>query len=179
MKSEFELRILRQHWIQDDGRDNENDLCSHGEVYLRIGDEELSNHDSGSWTLSTTGLYLMRSINNNYEVGSYGSQLLPCCGHCFIADPEKESVILIGCPRGIDWRIIQIKNEAVKHISASGAEGIISKTNYQRLVLKFVNEVEEFYQKNQPKKMPEDEFDRMGYEAFWNEWNRLKQRIRN
>lgn len=177
MKSQFDLKILRQHWVLDDGKDNKNDLCSHGEVYLRIGQEELSNSKTGSWTLSTTALYLMRSLKNNYDIGSYGSQLLPCCGHCFIAEPE--SVIIIGCGIGIDWSILHVENDQVKHVSERGSEGLISKSLYQELVLKFVNEVEEFYQKSESKELPEDEFDRIGYEAFWKEWKQLKLGIYN
>lgn len=90
MKNQFDIKVLRQHWIKDDENDNPEDLCSHGEVYLRIGDKEISNEKSGSWTLSSTALYLMRTINENYEPNKYASQLIPCCGHFFKADEDND-----------------------------------------------------------------------------------------
>lgn len=48
MKNQFDIKVLRQHWIKDDGKDNSEDLCSHGEVYLRIGGKQVSNKESGS-----------------------------------------------------------------------------------------------------------------------------------
>lgn len=55
-QTDFDIKILRQHWIKDDGNDDKYDLCSHGEIYIRIGNEILSNQETGSWTLSATGL---------------------------------------------------------------------------------------------------------------------------
>jgi hypothetical protein len=46
MKNKFDIKIFRQHWIKDDGRDHPEDLYSHGEVYLRIGNKELSNKET-------------------------------------------------------------------------------------------------------------------------------------
>jgi len=69
MKPQFDIKILRQHWIGNEGKDNPEDLCSHGEVYLRIGEEVLSSGESGSWTLSSIALYLMRTLNKDYEIG--------------------------------------------------------------------------------------------------------------
>jgi hypothetical protein len=55
----------------------------------------------------------------------------------------------------------------------------ISNENSKReLVIEFVSEVEKFYKERKPKEIPEDEFDRKGYEAFWKEWNILKQKIK-
>ena len=46
MKNQFNIKVLRQHWIKDDGKDNPEDLCSHGEVYLKIGDKEIANKET-------------------------------------------------------------------------------------------------------------------------------------
>ncbi len=180
MKNQFDIKVLRQHWIKDDGKDNPEDLCSHGEVYLRIGDKEISNKESGSWTISSTALYLMRTLNENYEPNKYASQLIPCCGHFFMADENDDDfVIIMGCPNGIDWSIKHIENGQVKHILQNGEEGIIGKAEYRKIVIEFVNQVEKFYEQSNPKVIPEDEFDRKGYEAFWKEWKKLKREIEN
>ena len=42
------------------------------------------------------------------------------------------------------------------------------------VVLGFADTVEACYQSCQPKKLPEDEFSRRGYQAFWNEWHRRR-----
>ena len=179
MDTPFDIQILRQHWIKDDGKDDITDLCSHGEVYVRIGSEELSSKASGSWTLSSTALYLMRTMFDNYEYGKYASQLIPCCGHLFLADESGEFAIMPGCPNGIDWTIQHLENDQIKHISNSGEEGIINIGDYRKLVLNFVHQVERFYQENQPKKIPLDESDRRGYEAFWMEWATLTKKIQS
>ncbi len=176
MKNQFDIKVLRQHWIKDDGQDYPEDLCSHGEVYLKIGDKEILNKESGSWTLSSTVLYLMRTVNENYEPNKYASQLIPCCGHSFIAD-DDDFVIITGCPNGIDWTIKHIENGQIQHISESGEEGIISKEEYRKLVIDFANQVEKFYENSAPKVIPEHEFEQKGYEAFWKEWKKLKRKI--
>lgn len=88
-----------------------------------------------------------------------------------------EFVIIMGCPNGIDWTVKHIENGQIKHISESGKEGIISKDEYQKMVIEFVNQVEKFYEQSKPKVIPEDEFDRKGYEAFWKEWKKLRREI--
>lgn len=179
MKTSFDIKVLRQHWVKDDGKDNPEDLCSHGEIYLRIGDKELSNKGTGSWTLSSTALYLMRTVNRDYEIGEYASQLIPCCGHFFMVDENKDGfAIIMGCPNGIDWTIRHIGTDQIQHISENGEEGIIGKNEYRKLVIEFVSQVEKFYEKSKPKVIPKDEFDRKGYEVFWSEWKKLKEEIK-
>jgi hypothetical protein len=120
----------------------------------------------------------MRTVNENYEIGEYGSQLIPCCGHFLMADEnDDEFVIILGCPNGIDWRIRHIENNQIKHIAENGEEGIIGKEAYRKLIIEFASQVEKFYKESKPKEIPEDEFDKKGYEAFWKEWSILKQKI--
>ena len=90
---------------------------------------------------------------------------------------DGEHVEIMGCLNGIDWTIEHIENGQIKHISESGEKGIISKDEYRKIVIEFVNQVEEFYNKCTPKVIPEDEFDKKGYQAFWNEWRKLKNEI--
>jgi len=78
MDSQFELHILGLKWL--DRMEETNDLCVHGKVYLKIGNETLCDADKGEWTLSPTALYLMRTLEEDYEPGQYASQLIPCCG---------------------------------------------------------------------------------------------------
>ncbi|WP_225586969.1 hypothetical protein [Algoriphagus sp. Y33] len=54
------------------------DLCAHGHVFVKIGDEVIADKDSLDMTVSATALYLMRTLKDNYKKGYYASQLLPC-----------------------------------------------------------------------------------------------------
>ncbi len=171
----FQLNILRQHWVKDDGKDDPDDLCSHGAVYLKIGNEVLADAATGSWTLCNTALYLMRSLRENHALSDYVNRLLPCCGHFFIADEQVDDfVILTGCPTGIDWTIQHLENGQVLHRAESGEEGVVQHAAYKKLVLDFADAVEEFYKQSHPKNIPADEFQRQGYAAFWKERRKLR-----
>ena len=170
----FDLKILDLHWIKDE--DDPNDLCAHGHIYLKIGEEIISDKEKGNWNLSSVALSLMRTIENNYRKGDNGNQLLPCCGHFIIANENEEFVTILGCSNGIDWTITH-KNEFVEHITENGQKGVINKAEYKKLIYSFADKVEEFYKDSQPKIIPEDEFDRKGYLTFWKEWRRLRNKI--
>jgi hypothetical protein len=61
MKKQFEIKLLNIHWI-DRFKDNSEDLCAHGNVYVRINDEIISDKNSMIWTVSATALYLYKNI---------------------------------------------------------------------------------------------------------------------
>lgn len=172
----FDIKILDLHWIK--GVDDPTDLCAHGHVFVKIGDEVVADKDSLDITVSSTALYLMRTLKDSYKKDDYASQLLPCCGHFFMADEESDYVAIIGCPSGIDWTIIHTENNKVKHISDSGQEVEIDKDIYTAMVLDFADQVENFYKKSLPKTIPIDDFDKKGYLTFWKEWRNLRDEWR-
>lgn len=179
MNDEFGLKVLELHWISD--TDQNQDLCAHGKFFIRIGNEIIADKDAGSFTLSSTALYLLRSIYSDYDkdISGYGNQLLPCCGHfMFQAEENIDFVIITGCPHGIDWKIVHTENNKVKHISEKGTEAIIDFEKYKKLVFDFADEVEEFYLKSEAKTLPNDDFEREGYLAFWREWKELRNRLK-
>ncbi len=174
--TDFELKIIRQHWIRDDGQDDKEDLCSHGEIFIRIGDEQLSNKESGSWTLSAAGLYLLRSLKQDCEFEEFLNPLVPCCGHFMIPDENGENyVVIMGCPNGIDWKIKHTDN-VVTFESPKGAKGTLLFEEYKQLVIDFTNEIEEFYGNPQDKILPDEEFYKKGFNQFWSEWVELKNK---
>lgn len=168
----FDIKIVDLHWIKH--VDDPADLCAHGHVFVKIGDEVVSDQDSPGITISSTALYLMRTIKGNYKKNDYASQLLPCCGHFFMADEENDAVNIMGCPNGIDWTIIHTRDGKVKHITESGQEAIIDEEAYKKIVLDFADQVERFYQASLPKTIPTGDSDKRGYLAFWKEWRRLR-----
>ena len=100
----FDLKLLDIHWIND--FDDPTDLCAHGHIFVKIGDEVVADKDSLDVTVSATALYLMRTLKDNYKKDDYESQLLPCCGHFMYADDNNDFVNICGCTSGIDWTII-------------------------------------------------------------------------
>ncbi|AFD55718.1 hypothetical protein [Riemerella anatipestifer] len=172
----FELELLDLHWINN--TDDPTDLCAHGYVFVKIGNEVVANKDDLEVAVSTTALYLLRTLKNNYKKDDFASQLLPCCGHFFVADTDNERVSIIGCPNGIDWTIIHTDDVKVKHITDNGEEAIIDRERYKELVLNFADKVEDFYKSSLPKIIPADDLEKKGYLAFWREWQKLREEWR-
>lgn len=174
----FDLKILQLHWLKEGEEEaNKDDLCAHGSLYIRIGEQILSDTSSGSWTLSATALYLMKTVFQNYKIGDFHNQLVPCCGHFFIPADDGNSVFITGCPKGIDWNIEHLSDNRVKHSTKEGAEGYITLEKYKELVVDFVKAIELFYRKSLPKNTPTDDFEKAGYKAFWKEWKTLKNAL--
>lgn len=171
MSSGFELRIIESHWLGDSCND---DLCLHGKVAVRIGDEIISDFNSGEWVLNVTGLYLLRSLYSNYEKELYGSQLLPCCGHMMYIQEGQNTVTILGCPEGIDWTINHLSDNLIEHISEKGSRVIQTRSEYCATLSPFILQVEKAYA-DCPKKLPDDPYDEEVYNCFWKEWNDLKK----
>ncbi|MCP4176891.1 MAG: hypothetical protein GY756_03920 [bacterium] len=170
----FDIKLLDIRWIK--GGDDPNDLCAHGNVFVKINEEVICDKDSLEVTVSSTALYLMRTLESDYKKDDYASQLLPCCGHFYMTDDDNYFVAIMGCPSGIDWTISHIDDNKIKHVSEKGQEAIIKLDTYKEIVLEFVDKVEEFYKKSKPKITPKDDFDKKGYLTFWNEWRSLRDK---
>lgn len=67
------------------------------------------------------------------------------------------------------------ENNCIVLILEDGTEERVSRKEYQDEVFRFADKIEAFYQQCSPKILPEDEFDRDGYLAFWNEWHRRRR----
>jgi hypothetical protein len=171
---EFDIKILHLNWIKH--IDDPTDLCAHGSFYLKIADKVIASEEDGDgWTLSAAAINLMRTLEQDYKPGDFAGQLIPCCGFFLVADDEGESVAICGCPSGFDWTI-QHEGGTIRHTATSGEQALIDKTAYQRLVLSFADQVQQFYNDSTPKTLPADDFDRKGYEAFWREWESLRSK---
>lgn len=174
----FTLKILRQHWIKDNLEDDPEDLCSHGEVLLKIGKELLSDKSSGSWTLSVASLFLMRTLLQDYTINDFGNQLLPCCGHTLFFDEKTNQLSILGCPNGIDWSVKHLNN-TVELTTQKEQKTIISYKVYYNTIMSFVEEVASFYGNPKDKTPINDGFTDQAYHQFWKEWNNLKNRLTN
>lgn len=145
--------------------DDPEDLCLHGHVTVKIGDTALE-YDG---TVSATALYLLKTLTEDKVMSEHDIQMVPCCGHFYVPNKDLSQVTISGCDNGLDWSVIH-ENDGVRLILPSGQSEWISLREYQAEVLHFADKVAGYYQSCQPKKIPEDEFTRNGYIAFWNEW---------
>jgi hypothetical protein len=170
----FVIKILDLHWINniDDG----NDLCAHGHLFLKIGDQVLSDWNSGDWTLSSAALSLLRTIDRNYVKSENSNQLIPHCGHFFIPDEKGEEVVILGCNTGIDWKVIHASNNKIKHILENGYEITMDRDVYERIVFDFTDQIDTFFKTSKPRNLPKDKFDKKGYLSFWKEWRSYRDK---
>ena len=168
----FSIEIKRLWWINDNGEDNPEDLCLHGEVIARIGEETLED----DCTISAAALYLLRSLTEDHAFDSPGvlfksGLMLPCCGHSMHADGEN--VLIIDCPYGTDWAVHHV-SKSVELMTEQGERVIVPFEEYRETVLSFADQVMTYYFQCQPKILPEEDFSRDGYLAFWREWARRR-----
>lgn len=166
----FEIKILRQYWVDEDPA-NEEDLCSHGTIELRINDVVISDESDDDWTISTTGLMLLRSLTEQHRKDASFPMVL----HCGM-------VIMVGCPIRIDWNSnIQNGNVVISDVekapTTSGkevvhypaADTVVPHSEYTAAVQSFCQEIIDFFSSSKPRRI--DKFDKGVYEEFWNEFN--------
>lgn len=64
IKTEFELNIINQYWMEP----AEYDLCSHGEIYLKVKDKISTEPGvNESWGISESALALLRTLDENIQ----------------------------------------------------------------------------------------------------------------
>ncbi|MCM1112768.1 MAG: hypothetical protein NC399_05895 [Muribaculum sp.] len=163
----FRIDADSLHWI-DKREDNCDDLCLHGHAAAYIGDRKLEYHA----TVSATALFLLKTLTEDHIIYE-DNQMLPCCGFFLIADERLENCDISGCPNGIDWSVLH-DGEQIRLILADGFEITVPLNAYREEVFRFADKIEAFYLASPPRKLPEDEFERNGYTAFWNEWRRRR-----
>lgn len=147
--------------------DDPEDLCLHGHVAVQVGETKLE--DTG--TVSATALYLLKTLTEDKVMDPNDIQMVPCCGFFIIANEERSEVTISGCDNGLDWST-RHEGDGVRITLASGESEWVDLPSYRQQVLQFADKVEGYYRSCQPKKLSDDEFDRNGYLAFWNEWHR-------
>ena len=168
------LRADRLHWMGDNGIDEPTDLCAHSSVTFRIDDEVIVRPEDGDWTVSASAIFLLRALGRDHTKDSpVGDQLFPCCGHG-IFDIGKPEVLISGCPSGIDLEVRH--TETGFRLSTEDGRVIeVAKAYWRKAVLRYSNQVLEFYNHAAPKK-PIHEEDRKAFAAMFSEWQRLHQK---
>ena len=157
----FSIEILDKYWLP--GMPEEEDLCLHGKVRVRIGDDVLEDEVS----LSAAALHLLRSVTEDHEPDEL-AKLFPTDGFCWTPDGQG-SIYLGGCPNGGIDGYITHKGDMVRIALEEKKVVRISLAEYCKRVFCFVDEVETFYQHSSPKKVS-GELDKLWYPLFWKEW---------
>ena len=168
-EANFLIRTGLFHWIGDSGGDTA-DLCLHGLVSVDIGAEKLSY----PCTVNAAALRMLKTLTEEHTPEDCGEQMLPCCGHSLFANEALDEVRISGCNHGIDWAV-RHEGDHIRLITLSGRETLVGLPRYRRVVCRFADAVESFYQGSTPKAIsPGNDIDRNGWTAFWNEWHRRR-----
>lgn len=165
----FKINAYNLHWIDGfDSKDDPEDFCLHGQAVAFIGRKKFT-YDAA---VSSTALYLLKSLTEDHIINKSDNQMLPCCGHTIIPDNTLNNVRILGCPDGIDWTVKHSGDDVIL-ITDDGTEERISLEEYKKEVFRFADTIEDFYKKCSPKKL-DDDYDYDCYHAFWNEWHRRR-----
>lgn len=160
------------YWILDDGNDNPEDLCLHGDVTVRIGDAEFED----SCSTSASALFLLRTLTEDHDYAPVQVRDVPiisCCGHAMWPQEDSDDVYICGCPYGTDFDVHHVDGNVQLH--APGIKKVtVPLEEYRKTVHAFADQVMAYYHACQPKIMPEDDHERKGYIAFWREFARRR-----
>lgn len=163
----FTLEILDKYWLP--GQPEETDLCLHGEVRVRIGDDVLEDEVC----LSASAINLLRTLTEDRGLDP-NAQALAGTGHFMLMVSENPPrVDISGAPYGIDWFVNHDGDDVIIQLK-DGPEVTVPLAEYRAEVLRFCDEAEAFYEASKPKVLPEDKFVVDGYRTMWNEWHRRR-----
>jgi len=168
---DFEIGIIRQGWLDGEGSGAPFDLCSHGEVRLVIGGYEIAPGPVAvEYTISTSALALLRTLDSDHSAGQ-GDQLILHCG----------MLLMMSCPIGIDWSVTHLGgrvrlHEVVRYDGLGDADAVwfddlaveLAEGEYRRRVAAFADEAKRPFV--DVTKSPADDFDRKLYHEFWHEY---------
>jgi hypothetical protein len=162
----IDLRAIDLNWLE--GTDPLNDCCLHGGVYLKIGDNVVSDGHDNEWTVSTAAYNLLGTINKDHFL-SDDRPLIPHCGHTmWPVETEPDGLYLVGCDIDIDWEIHHIEGKVIHKITDS-AEVETELEDWRSAVCEFSDEVLNFFMTSWPKIIP-DKYEREGFELFMSKW---------
>lgn len=170
----LEARNPYWHYSADPTRD----LCAHGGVFLKIGDNVISDGIDTDWTVSAACYRLLKTIKDDHYPNLETSYdfLIPHCGHTMWAVGESNDELLVtGCDIGIDWTITH-KQDVVIHTFSENEVIEVPLSEWRKAVYEFSDEVSRFYELSDPK-IVDDDFDRKGFALFMSEWKRLRTEI--
>ena len=168
----FSIEVKNMHWLGD-GQESLYDVCSHGDVTVKIGNEIFQENEMA---LNASALYLLRTLTADYlaefDNPMRDFALITCCGYTLVAVPDSSDVVILSCPFGIDFSVEHVDSQ-VKITTLSEETIVMDFEEYQRTIYAFADEVKSFYD-NEPPRLFREDYEQQGYERFWGEWNRRR-----
>ncbi len=174
---DFEIKIISQGWL---GQDSEQDLCSHGEIYLQIGNKQISSDrqlgDDWSYGISEAALGLLRTLKYRHAgVNRIASRLIPHgCG----------SILMMGCDIGIEFDVrhregVVYIDHVVRRDTNNPTEAVefsdisveIPWAVYAEMVVEFASQAKAYFMGIE--KDISNEIIPGEYEAFWSEFDSI------
>jgi hypothetical protein len=174
MSASFSIKLLNTFWIIEP--ETEIDLCAHGNIEVKIGDEIVVDEEGGI-TISATAFFLLRTLEQEYipewRNGMVFSASFLVCGivNCFHF--HENEVHIMGDPYGIDWEI-RHERDLVHFKTEKGTTASMKFADYKTQILDFVDKVDAFYAESKPKTLPTDDREKEGYLEFWKEWRQRR-----
>jgi len=171
------IKIENQRWLCNDN--GEEDLCSHGEIYLNVNGTIITQSGMDEeWGISESALALLRTLDKDYfcDPDNEEGLILHGCG----------LILMMGCPISIHWTVKHIDDQViltdfVKVATVNPETGSVhypeleiklSRNEYKNQVVSFALHAKKFFD-NSKEKRTSDAFDKEMYEEFWNEYNQL------
>jgi len=175
---QFKIKILDQYWV-DKNPNNKDDLCSHGLLSITADELTITDENDIDWTLSTTGLTLLRTLSNDFISADSSYPIVQHCGQ----------LGMIGCPISLTWDVIHngelvtLKNFQ-KLLTTNEKDAIkfgdkeiqLDSTSYIREVVRFADNIKDFFD-GHPRTFSDDHY-KNDYESFWIEFNKLLDKNR-
>lgn len=167
----FQLKIIDLHWISG-AKDDPSDLCLHGRVFIKIGDEIIDG-ENDVWTVSAGAYRMLETLFDNHIPHSTPEEhLMPCCGHFMFIDEKTDKLIISGCPNGLEWTVLH-ESDTIRLITDSNTQIAMPFEEYKSIVFEFADKIESFYNKCSPKDF-DDDFNRQNFQRFWKDWRKMR-----
>jgi hypothetical protein len=166
----FEIQITRQGWIDPELDDSPFDLCSHGDIRLEIGGEVISTGDDGDYTISTSALALLRTLESDHSPERpVADRLILHCG----------MIEMLTCPIGIDWCVAHREGHVRLYdvrrfdtvdgvLPFAGIDVEVPERDYRRQIAAFAGTAKVPFANTV--KTPADDYEQRVYDDFWHEY---------
>ena len=165
----MELYATDLRFMGDTEEDKTYDACIHGKVFLKIGDEILSDGQT-EWCVSASAYHFLRTLFQDRLLDTE-NQIIPCCGNFLVPSEDKTTVTIVGCPNGIDFSVSH-ENEHIIIRTRDDKIFTVRFEEYANAVLTYAKQIQDFYTQNPPRRF-QDKFDKDGFSVFCNEWYAL------
>lgn len=168
---DFEIQITEQGWISGQPDSVREDLRSHGDIRLVIGGRVIAPGDGhGDYTISTSALTLLRTLDADYSARGTDNQMILCCG----------MILMTSCPIGIYWSVsraggrVRLADAALCEEIGSvrefpGLSVDLAEDEYRRRIVAFAQEAKEPF--TGIEKVIDEDWERDTYGKFWREYN--------